>query len=120
MEVRIVIAGSRDYNNYPEAKQFINAVIQKLNKGTKIIFLSGGCRGADMLGEQYAVECGYPIERYPAQWDKYGKAAGVIRNQAMAELCDYVICFWDGKSRGTKAMIESAQKAGKIVEIRYI
>ena len=120
MEIRIVIAGCRYYDNYPEAKRFIDTVVQKFDKDARLIVLSGSCRGADILGEKYAAECGAIIERYPAQWNRYGKAAGVIRNQAMAELCDYVICFWDGKSKGTKAMIECARKAGKAVEIKYI
>ena len=120
MEVRVVIAGSRHYENYAEAKQFIDGVIQRTNQGPAVIILSGGCRGADMLGERYAIEKGYAIEKYPAQWDQYGRSAGVKRNKTMAERCDYVICFWDGKSRGTKAMIEYAQKEGKTVEIKYI
>lgn len=117
--MRIVIAGSRNYEDYDEAKQYIDSVIQKIGKD-KIIIMSGGCRGADMLGERYARENGCLLERYPAQWDKYGKAAGIKRNMVMAESCDYAICFWDGKSRGTKAMIEYAQKIGKMVAVKYI
>lgn len=120
MKVRIVVAGSRHYNNYTEAKQFIDEVIQRIGGGKTFIVLSGGCRGADMLGERYANEKGYPIEKHPAQWDKYGRSAGLIRNKVMAEKCDYAICFWDRKSKGTKAMIEYAQKEGKIVETKYI
>lgn len=85
-----------------------------------MVFLSGGCRGADMLGERYAKENDYEIIRYNAEWDKYGAAAGPKRNLAMAADCDYVICFWDGKSRGTASMIKQAEKCGKPVKIKYI
>ncbi len=70
-----------------------------------------------MLGEQYAKEKDYKIERYAANWEKYGKAAGPIRNEEMAKKCDFVICFWDGKSRGTKNMIECAKKENKLIKI---
>ena len=117
MMIRVVIAGSRTYENYAEAKRYIDKILQQIGSEKTFIFLSGGCRGADMLGERYANEMGYAIERYPAQWDKYGKAAGLKRNKTMAEKCDCAICFWDGKSKGTKAMIAYAQKAGKNVNI---
>ena len=54
-----------------------------------------------MLGERYARENGFRIERYPADWKQYGKSAGPRRNMQMAEAGDDIICFWDGKSRGT-------------------
>ena len=120
MDRRIVIAGSRDYNDYSEAKQYIDMCISQIKNEYTLIFLSGGCRGADMLGERYAEEKGYPIEKYPAQWHKYGKAAGPKRNRKMAQICDYVICFWDGKSKGTKSMIEFAKRMGKTVRVKRI
>ena len=42
------------------------------------------------------------------------------RNKKMAEVCDYVICFWDGKSRGTKSMIDYALKMNKPIKIMKI
>ncbi len=118
--IKIVIAGSRDYQNYSEAKQFIKECLKKANLKENPVFLSGGCRGADRLGEQFAADFGFEIRVYPAQWEKYGKAAGPIRNKLLAEECDVLISFWDGKSRGTKSMIDLARKNGKIVWIRPI
>lgn len=117
---RIVIAGSRKYNNYAEAKEYIDMCISGLNKDNTIVFVSGGCKGADKLGERYAEENGIQIERYCAEWSKYGKGAGPIRNRKMADICDIVICFWDGQSSGTGSMIECAKKAGKRVYIKRI
>jgi hypothetical protein len=64
------------------------------------------------LGEKYASERNFNIERYPAEWDKYGKSAGYIRNREMAMNSDTAVCFWDGKSKGTKHMIDLSNKNG--------
>lgn len=117
---RVVIAGSRDYTNYKEAKEYIDFCISNIRKENKIIIVSGGAKGADALGERYAIQNGFEIERYLADWDTYGKSAGPRRNKKMAEVSDFVICFWNGQSRGTKSMIEYANKCGKPVRIKKI
>ncbi len=117
---RIVIAGCREYNDYLTAKEYIDYCISRIRKEYTLVILSGGCKGADMLGERYAKENGFKVERYNAEWKKYGRRAGPIRNEIMAGLCDYVICFWDGKSRGTKSMIDLAEMKGKPVNIKKI
>ena len=117
---RVVIAGCRDYTNYKEAKEYIDFCISNIRKENEIVIVSGGCTGADLLGERYAIENGFKIERYSADWKKYGKSAGAKRNKQMAEISDYVICFWDGKSKGTKSMIDYANELGKPVKIKRI
>lgn len=117
---RIVIAGSRNYFNYDEAKEYIDFCISEIRKKYTLVFVSGGCRGADILGERYAFENGFEIEIYKANWDLYGPKAGPIRNKQMAEIGDYVICFWDGISKGTKSMIDFANKYSKPVKIKKI
>lgn len=114
---RVVIAGCRDYNNYDEAKEYIDFYISRIKKEYTLIFVSGGCRGADAIGERYAKENGFDVEKYPADWKTYGRSAGPRRNKQMAKVCDYIICFWDEKSRGTKSMIECANKCGKPIKI---
>ena len=85
----------------------------------------------DVVGKDYmilleadfivnAIENGYEIRKFVADWDKYGKAAGPIRNEQMAIEADYIICFWDYKSRGTKSMIENAKKYSKPYKIKNI
>ena len=120
MPKRVVIAGCRDYNNYDEAKAFIDSCISNIRKQNKIIIVSGGARGADALGERYAWENGFEIERHPADWEKHGKSAGPIRNKEMAQIADYVICFWDKRSRGTKSMIDFAKEHNKPIRIKII
>lgn len=120
MTTKIVVAGCRTYENYEEAKAFLDEFLTEYKEKTTLIFLSGGCKGADTLGERYALEMGYEIQRYPALWKKYGRAAGPIRNEEMAKNCDIAICFWDGKSKGTASMISLAKKHNKTVIIKEI
>lgn len=117
---KVVIAGCRNYNNYNEAKKFIDCCLSDISKEYNIVILSGGASGADTIGELYAKEKGLKVERYLADWAKYGKSAGPKRNRQMAIDCDYVICFWDEKSSGTKSMINFANKYGKPIRIKRI
>ncbi len=116
---KVVVAGSRHYENYAQAKAFLQKFIKETDKAS-IVFLSGGCRGADLLGERFAQEKGLPVLRYEADWKRYKKAAGPKRNREMARDCDLLICFWDGKSRGTASMISYAKALKKEVHIKRI
>jgi len=120
MVKKIVIAGCRDYNNYEEAKLYIDFCLSDIRKENNIVIVSGCARGADAIGERYAKENGFEVERYPADWERYGRSAGPRRNKQMAEVCDYAICFWDGKSQGTKSMISYAKECGKLIRIKMI
>ena len=115
--MRIVIAGCRDYCNYDEAKKYIDICLSTLEEKDDIIIVSGCANGADSIGEIYAREKGYSVEKYPPDWKRYGKGAGLIRNKKMVDICDRIICFWDGKSRGTRSTIEYANICNKPVEI---
>ena len=117
MVKRLVIAGCRKFNDYQVLKEYVDFCISKVQKEYQIVVLSGGCAGADIMGERYALERGLAVERYSADWKKYGRAAGPIRNEKMAQKADYVICFWDGKSKGTASMIRYAQKYNKPLKI---
>ena len=110
---KIVVAGCRDYTDYESAKPKLDEIIAPIASEHTVVIISGDCRGADKLGERYALENGFRIERHPADWDRHGRAAGPIRNREMAKVADYVICFWDGKSRGTKTMIDYAKAEEK-------
>ena len=85
-----------------------------------IMILSGGASGADLMGEQYAADRGYTVQRYPAQWNIFGKRAGLIRNRLMAENADALIAFWDGRSKGTQNMIYEAMRAGLQIAVKQI
>ena len=120
LEKRVVIAGCRNYFDYAQAKKYIDQCLKNIRKQFTIIIISGGGRGADMIGLRYATENNMTFEVYNADWIHFGKAAGPLRNRHMAEVCDYVICFWDGKSKGTFSMIQEAKKLNKPLRIKYI
>lgn len=107
--MKVAIIGSRTFTDYELLKQEVD----KLKDITEII--SGGARGADNQGMRYAFATGIPYTEFPADWDKHGKSAGYIRNSDIINACDYVLAFWDGKSKGTKHAIDLADKAGKEV-----
>lgn len=110
--MKVAIIGSRDFNDYGKLKEVLNFF-----KPTKII--SGGAKGADLLGEKYANENGIEkIIHYP-DWDKHGRGAGFVRNQLIIDDCDVVIAFWDKKSKGTRDSITKAHKASKSIFINY-
>lgn len=117
MKQRIIIAGSRNFNNYPYLEYVVDRYFAKFvtdKQGAQII--SGTAKGADSLGELYAEKHGIEVIRCPANWDKYGRAAGYRRNEEMAILSmsdgytGVLLAFWDGLSRGTKHMIDLAEK----------
>lgn len=106
---KIIVAGGRSFNNYDLLEQKLDYYLSsKINEGYDIVIISGTAKGADSLGEKYAINKGYEIERFPANWDKYGKSAGYRRNVDMANAADACIVFWDGTSPGSKHMIDIA------------
>ena len=107
---RVIIAGTRDFADYEALKTYADYKLSRIEDSIEIV--SGGSRGADTLGEQYAREKGYSIKRFPADWEKYGRSAGPRRNEAMARYADALLAYWDGESRGTKNMIELAKGNG--------
>ena len=89
-------------------------------KTHNVIIVSGHASGADSLGEKFAEDHNLQCELHPANWELYGKAAGPIRYEEMAEVADALIAFWDGKSPGTKSMISLARRKGlQVAVVRY-
>ena len=114
-ELRVLVCGGRDYHNVEEFYEVLNWVDGSWESadstGPISTIISGHARGADQLAEKYANEKNIPLEIYPAQWDVYGKSAGVIRNQEMLDegQPDLVVAFPGGK--GTAHMVKIAKKA---------
>ena len=107
--LRIIIAGSRRFDNY----NFMRTKLRRVDIGNyDVTVISGTAKGADRLGEQWAKNYKFNIERYPANWSMYGKTAGIIRNRQMAEHADMCVVFWDGESKGTLNMIQTARDVG--------
>jgi len=113
---KVIIAGSREYRDYPQLAQACLHLLQ--NKPHELIEIVSGCaNGADTLGERFAHEFGLPVARFPADWDTHGRSAGPLRNIEMAEYADALIAFPIGKSTGTRHMIRSARERG--LAVRY-
>lgn len=100
--MKVIIAGTRSVNDY-------SLVVQAIERsGYTITEVVSGCAaGIDRLGEQWARANNVPIKEMPADWNRYGNSAGPQRNRAMAEYADAAIVVWDGKSRGSRNMIEN-------------
>ena len=106
---KVIVAGGREFNDYRLLCQTCDRMFSQKHQTHDIVIISGTARGADTLGERYAQERGYAVERFPADWEHAGKAAGFIRNAQMASVADALIAFWDGNSRGTQNMIDLAR-----------
>lgn len=112
--MKVIIAGSRDGF---VAKNVFEAVDESPFVGKITEVVSGTARGVDKDGEYYAACHGLPIKRFPANWEEHGKWAGFKRNRDMAFYADALVAVWDGKSKGTKHMIDTMRSMGKPVYV---
>jgi hypothetical protein len=115
--MRVIIAGSRDFDDYDYLKQIsMELIINNFGLFDETVtIVSGTARGADSLGEKFARENSFEIVRFPAEWESLGKKAGYLRNKEMVKYAKedskgMLIAFWDGKSKGTKHIINTAKK----------
>ena len=115
-KTRVIIAGGRDFNIMVLVEIAMMETFEC--NYTEIELVGGGANGADALGKRFAKEHGIPYKEFPADWGTYHNAAGSIRNRQMAQYAikgkgsGILIAFWNGKSRGTKHMIETAKDFG--------
>jgi hypothetical protein len=112
--MKVIIAGSRDISDY---ELVVKAVEDSGFAITEVV--SGTARGVDRFGERWARESNVAVKRFPANWDKYGKRAGFLRNVDMADYADALIAVWNG-STGTANMISLAKKRGLKVFVRSV
>jgi hypothetical protein len=110
--VKVIVAGSRWINNFAPVEYAIAAarVHWEFVDETIDEIVTGGAMGIDAIAKEIAVLGEIPHREFKADWLNYGKAAGPIRNRAMAEYADALILVWDGKSRGSANMLATAQQ----------
>lgn len=116
--MKVIIAGSRDITDY---RLVAKAMQEFPEEVTEVV--SGGANGVDKLGEEWAVNHGIPIKRFVADWRAHGKAAGPIRNREMANYVSdmgALVALWDGKSAGTRNMIQEATRRGLLVCVHIV
>lgn len=115
--MRTIIAGGRHFGCLYTIRHTINN-LPDCNKPSSVS--CGKAKGADTLGEVWAVQNAISVDYFDADWDELGKRAGFVRNVDMAKHSEQLIAFWDGKSKGTKHMIDTALKYKLVVHIiRY-
>jgi len=116
-DYRVVLAGGRDFADYDLLRTSVLSFLGDKIKTRQIVVVSGHARGADSLGERFAAEFSFSCELHEADWKAHGRAAGIIRNEQMATCSDALVAFWDGRSRGTKSMIDFARLYGLDVRV---
>jgi YspA, cpYpsA-related SLOG family len=113
--VKVIIAGSRTIT---DASLVREAIEDSRFVVTEVV--CGLARGVDALGRLYAQRNGIPVKEFPANWKKFGRRAGMMRNCEMAAYADALIAVWDGYSSGTKNMISVAKSLGLKVYVHEV
>ena len=108
--MQIAIIGSRNIKNL-DLEKYITDLDE---------IVSGGARGVDSIAAEYANQNGIKLTEFLPEYTKYGKAAPLIRNRQIVDYTDKILVFWDGKSKGTKFVIDNCKKIGKDIEIVII
>lgn len=103
--MKIIIAGSRDIKDTRMIYKKLNALYRAY---PKLEIVSGCAKGPDSIALEFSSDYKIKSHKFPADWNKFGKRAGYIRNEAMADFADGLVAFWDGVSKGTKHMIQTA------------
>lgn len=106
--MKLLIVGSRGITDY-DLSLYVDESAD--------LIISGGAAGVDTLAEKYADKKGISKLILRPDYKRYGKAAPIIRNKMMVDLCDALIVIWDGKSKGTKHTIDYAQKEKKPITV---
>ncbi len=113
--MRWLVCGGRDYPD--EKTLFATLTLLVVDRGWPSVVIEGEARGADTMAREWAEHFMIPVEKYPADWERYGRAAGFIRNRQMLSdgKPDLVVAFYDKpreESKGTADMVKQARAAG--------
>jgi len=113
-ELKLGVVGSRNFSDYSLMKEKLDEIKKQTDT---LIIASGGSKGADSLAEKYALENGLKCVVFVAEWDRYAKASGMIRNRKIVDYSDELIAFYDGRSPGTKNTIMLANQSNKKIKV---
>lgn len=111
---KVIVAGGRDFEDY----EYMSAKLDELFwlsdnfDENPIKIISGMAEGADMLAIRYADEHELTKILFPANWKSHPRMAGILRNEDMLTIATHLVAFWDGKSHGTKHIIDIAREKG--------
>ena len=110
--MKCIIAGGRDFNDYHRLEKVMDECPYTI---TEVV--CGKAKGADSLGELWALSRKIPVKYFIADWDGLGKKAGHVRNAEMGDYADMLVAFWDKNSKGTQHMINYAKKKNLVVKV---
>lgn len=113
---RVMVTGSRGWDNEDAVYVALERLLSRYPRGFEL--MHGGAEGADLIASWWALDHGEVVGRtFRPDYKKYGKRAPHVRNDAMLDRADFVLAFWDGKSRGTKSVIDKTLKRGLSYEV---
>ena len=117
--MKVAIIGSRKYKNYNVFSKCLDAFFEKIGWTPTMVY-SGGAKGVDEMAEKYCVHHSIPITIHYAQWKKYGKAAGPIRNELIVKNSDIILAFPRKGGKGTQNAIKIAKRHAKEVYAKWV
>ena len=106
--MKIAVVGSRNLTNLV-LDRYIPKDVEEI--------VSGGAVGVDFCAAEYAKKKGLKLTVFLPQYERYGRAAPIVRNKQIVDYADQMIVFWNGSSKGTLSVIKYAQKTGKPCQI---
>lgn len=119
--MKTIIAGTRTITGHAALTAVCDAMDAAAKEGIVPTEIVSGCaRGIDKCGELWADTEGLPVRHFPADWKRYGKAAGPTRNREMAGYAQALVAVWDGVSVGTRHMIAVARSCGLRVYVHMV
>lgn len=118
-QFNLIVAGGRDFQDYNRLENVLFEFAEQHGDDYMMNIVSGMARGADSLAVQFCRIHDVCLIEMAPDWNQYGKSAGYRRNADMAAISQGLVAFWDGKSKGTKHMIETAQRLGLIIQVEY-
>ncbi len=110
--MKLIIAGAHTFTDYQRLCQVLAPDRHRITQ-----VLTGGARGAEQLGYRWAWRHVVKHQLFRAEWERFGKAAGVRRNHQLAQAGDVLVVFGDGQAPGTAHLIQCMQERGKPVVV---
>jgi hypothetical protein len=120
MNKNIIIAGGRNFTGSLLLENEMHKILAFGKKyGYEFTVISGNAKGADSLGIRFAERNNLPFRIFAPDWQKYNRSAGIVRNIEMANVADFCLCFWDGKSPGTNHMRKICKQKNILLKTVY-